>query len=60
LQKAYVESILKHKGLNEISSSATLMDPHMKLEPNSDGNEGNQSNSFARLLGELQFLANGT
>jgi len=30
------------------------------LVPNPDGSEGNRSNSFARLLGELQFLANST
>ena len=36
------------------------MDPNIKLEPNPDGNEGNQSNSFAKLLGELQFLTNST
>ena len=34
------------------------LDPNIKLEPNPDENEGNQSNSFARLLGELQYLAN--
>jgi hypothetical protein len=30
------------------------------LKPNPDGNKGNHSNLFARLLGELQFLANST
>ena len=59
-QKAYVESILQCEGLNEMSRSTTPMYPHIKLEPNPDGNEGNRSNSFARLLGELQFLANST
>jgi len=33
-------------------------DPNIKLEPNPDGNEGDRSNSFAQLLGELQFIAN--
>lgn len=36
------------------------LDPNIKLEPNPNGNDGNQSNSFAKLLGELQFLANCT
>ena len=36
------------------------MDLNMKLKPNPDGNEGSQSNSFAKLLGELQFLVNVT
>ena len=39
---------------------ATPLDPNIKLEPNPDGNEGNRSNSFAHLLGELQFFANCT
>ena len=34
--------------------------PNIKLVLNPDGNKGNRSNSFARLLGELQFLANST
>ena len=37
-----------------------LMDPNMKLAPNPDENEPNQSNSYAKLLGCLQFLANST
>ena len=36
------------------------LDPNTPLEPNPDGNEGSRSNSYARLLGELQFLANAT
>jgi hypothetical protein len=59
-QKVYVESILECEGLSEINSLVTPLDPNIKLVPNPNGNEGNQSNSFARLLGELQFLANST
>jgi len=59
-QKVYIESILEHEGLSEINSVAMPLDPNSKLEPNPDGNEGNRSNSFMRLLGELQFLANST
>jgi hypothetical protein len=36
------------------------LDPNIKLVPNSDANEPNRSNSYARLLGELQFIANNT
>ena len=36
------------------------MDPNDKIKPNPDGNEGSRSNSYAKLLGELQFLANAT
>jgi hypothetical protein len=59
-QKIYIKSILEREGLSEINSIATPLDPNIKLEPNPDRNEGNRSNSFARLLGELQFLANCT
>jgi len=60
LQKVYIESILEREGLSEINSVATPLDPNIKLVLNPDGNKGNQSNSFVRLLGELQFLANST
>jgi len=59
-QKAYLESILQREGLQDMHGSTIPMDPNIKLEPNPDGNPGNRSNSFARLLGELQFLANST
>jgi hypothetical protein len=36
------------------------LDPNVKFEPNPDGNEGDRSNAYARVLGELQFLANAT
>ena len=57
-QKVYIESILECEGLSKINSVTTPLDPNIKLIPNPDGNEGNRSNSFARLLGELQYLAN--
>lgn len=59
-QEKYVESILKREGMEGANPVSTPMDPHEKLVPNPDGNEGNRSNSYARLLGELQFLANAT
>ena len=59
-QKMYIQSILEHEGYSGINSVATPLDPNIKLEPNPDGNEGNHSNSFARLLGKLQYLANCT
>jgi hypothetical protein len=36
------------------------MDLNLKLEANPDGNKGNCSNSYACLLGELQFHVNAT
>ena len=39
---------------------ATPLHPNVKIGPNLEGNEGSRSNSFAKLLGELQFLTNAT
>jgi len=37
-----------------------LLDPNAPLVPNPEGNDSDCSNSFARLLGELQYIANMT
>jgi hypothetical protein len=39
---------------------STPLDPNIPIEPNPEGNVGDRSNSFARLLGELQYIANAT
>jgi hypothetical protein len=36
------------------------LDPNIVLKLNPDGNTGDYSNSYARLIGELQFIANVT
>ena len=36
------------------------LDLNVKIITNPDGNEGNRSNSFAQLLGELQYIVNST
>jgi hypothetical protein len=36
------------------------MDPNIKIFPNPDINRFNRSNSYAKLLGSLQYLANST
>jgi hypothetical protein len=59
-QKQYIEGILKHERMNNANPVSTPMDPNERLEPNPDRGEGNRSNSYTRLLGELQFLANAT
>jgi len=59
-QSKYIESILKKEGLEHANPVGMPLDPNTPLEPNPEGNEGNHSNSFARLLGELQFIANAT
>jgi len=37
-----------------------LLDPNIVLEPNLDGDASDRSNSYVRLIGKLQFLANAT
>jgi hypothetical protein len=59
-QQKYVESILKRQGMDNANPVSMPMDLNVSLEPNPDGSQGNWSNSYARLLGELQFLANAT
>jgi len=59
-QKKYIESILRKEGLERLNPVNMPMDPNVTLKPNPDGGEGNISNSYARLLGELQFLSNAT
>lgn len=60
-QKKYIETILKNEKMYDTNPVAMPMDLNMRLEPNPDSNNGgNRSNSYTRLLGELQFLANAT
>jgi len=59
-QSKYIELILKKEGLKQANPVAMPLDPNSPLKPNPEGNVGNCSNSFARLLGELQFIANTT
>jgi uncharacterized protein YuzE len=59
-QKHYIESILQSEEMDRANPVATPLDPNVKLTPDPDGSEGSKSNSFARLLGELQFVVNST
>jgi hypothetical protein len=60
LQQAYIESILCQENLHEMHGTQSPMDPNIKFIQNPDDNEFNHSNSFAWLLGELQYTANST
>jgi hypothetical protein len=59
-QEKYIESILCRERMEYANPVTMPMDPNQKLEPNPDNNGPNCSNSYAHLLGELQFLANTT
>ena len=56
----YIESILVKEDLGRSNAVSTPLDPNVTLIPNPDGNASNRSNSFARLLRELQYIANAT
>ena len=58
--KQYIESILRKEGMDGSDSVSILLDPNVALVPNPEGEDGSRSNLFARLLGELQYIANAT
>ena len=59
-QKQSIKKILTRQGLDTMSPMLMPLDPNVKLVSNPDGNQGDRSNSFAQLLGELQYIANST
>ena len=59
-QKQSIQRILEKQGLADANPVHMPLDPNIKIVPNPDGSEGNKSNSYAQLLGELQFIANST
>jgi hypothetical protein len=59
-QRCYLESILCKEGMDNANAVGMPLDPNIVLEPNPDGDVGNQSNLYARLISKLQFLANAT
>ena len=56
----YIELILQNEGLGQSNAVSTPLDPNVILIPNPEGNTGDCSNSFVRLLGELQYITNAT
>jgi len=55
-----IENILKQQGLIDANPAKMPLDPNIKIEPNPDRNEGDRSNTYAQLIGKLQFIANST
>jgi len=60
LSRQYIESILQKEGMDSSDSVSTPLDPNVALVPNPKGENRSHSNSFARLLRELQYIANAT
>ena len=59
-QTKYIESILRKEGMENANPVSTPLDPNVKLEPNPDAAEPNCSNTYASLIGSLQYLATAT
>ena len=59
-QKQSIQKILERQGLADTSPVQMPLDLNVKIISNPDGNEGNRSNVFAQLLGELQYITNST
>ncbi len=59
-QKKSIQMILEQQGLANCTLVQMPLDLNVKIKSNPDGNKGERSNSFAQLLGELQFIANAT
>ena len=57
-QWKYIENVLLKEGMADANPITIPMDPNIKLAPTPDDNEPNRSNSYAKLLGCLQFIAN--
>ena len=59
-QKQYIKSILKREGMLNASPVKTPLDLKILLESNPEGEKGNRSNAFARLISSLQYLSTAT
>ena len=59
-QKQNIDKILQKQGLTKAQTVQMPLDPKVKIVPNPEGNDGDCSNSYTQLLGELQFVANST
>jgi hypothetical protein len=59
-QQKYIETLLRREMMANANPVGMPMDPNGKLGPNVEINEPNRSNTYARLLGELQYISNST
>ena len=59
-QQKYTKNLLCKENMQDANPATVPMDLNIKLAPNLDNNELNHSNSYAKLLGCLQFISNST
>ena len=57
---SYINSILTKEGLDKSNAVSTPLNPNITLVLNPEGMDGNRSNDYAHILGELQYIANTT
>ena len=58
LSSRYIDAILLKEELSWIDKVSTPLDLNLEIVANPEGNVGSHSNFFARLLRELQYIAN--
>jgi len=59
-QHQYLKSVLQKERIDHANPVGMPLDPNVMLKPNPDGSQRDQSNLYARLIGELQFITNAT
>jgi hypothetical protein len=59
-QKQYIEHVLHKENMEYANPVATPLDHNILIIPNDVPSDQNQSNPFAHLLRELQYIANKT
>jgi hypothetical protein len=59
-QKQYLLSVLQNEGMENVNPVSTPLDPNTKLKPNTYRVDYDVYNSYATLLGQLQYLAMAT
>ena len=59
-QQKYIENLPHKEYMQDVNPTAIPMDPNIKLALNPDNNKLHCSNSYATLLGCLQFISNST
>ena len=57
-QKRSIIDILDRQELGDASPVQMPLNLHIKISPNPDGNKGNRSNSYTKLLDKLQYITN--
>ena len=59
-QGKYIDNLLRKENMAEANPVGMPLDPNIKIGLNLIHNEPNRSNSYTKLLGELQYLVNTT